>query len=251
MLIPCQHVYHYKCSNSAPNAELLVLGVSGGSVRMSASGPSDERESTGHGNGRAVSGQFLPGNTAALKHGRRSERHVERLKDQAGEAIAEQREQIIADLGGVDGMSRIQADLVGRYTTASCLLVWMEIELVAKGPLTSKGSRRALHNAYVQQLSQCLKLANLLGLKRVPKSVPTLAQVLSGAADRGPEPPRVARSTAGGYQDQGIPSDSDSGPAPRPCPRPCPRPRLAVRLPGIEPEDGVIPDAELHDGGAP
>ena len=215
---------------------------------MSTETPFDEGESTNH---DRRTGRFLPNNVAAFKHGRRStvvRRHIE---EESREQLAERRQAIIEDLGGAAELSIIATDVLERYLISTALLHWMEDRLIADGVLTGRGRRRSVHHAYLAQLNQSVKLANLLGLKRVPKSVPTLAQVLSGAADRGPESLRVARSTAGGYQDQGIPSDSDSGPAPRPCPRPCPRPRLAVRLPGIEPEDGVIPDVELHDGGAP
>ena len=90
---------------------------------MSESAPSEQRPQNGNDNGRdPATGQFTTGNTCALRHGRRSERHVERLKEQARHAIAEQRAQIVTDLGGADTLSRIQADVVERYVTASCLL---------------------------------------------------------------------------------------------------------------------------------
>lgn len=122
-------------------------------------------------------GQFLPGHTYSLKHGRKSERHIERLKAEAAETLAEQRAEIVADLGGEEALSRIQRDTLDRYLTATCLLAWMETELVAKGPLTAKGTRRALHTAYATQLDKVVKLAGMLGLQRRAKPVDPLVAV--------------------------------------------------------------------------
>lgn len=139
---------------------------------QSETAPSGERSPAGPDTGRdPKTGQFTAGNSANLRHGLRSRRHLERLQDQAAEAIAEQRDEITADLGGEGALSRVQQDLLERYLAASCLLLWMEAELVAKGPVTAKGSRRALHNAYTQQLEKTLKIAGMLGLEKKSKGV--------------------------------------------------------------------------------
>jgi len=148
--------------------------------------PSAQRPADGSDNGRdPVTGQFTAGNRFALRHGRRSERHIARLKARASEAIAEQRQQIITDLGGAEELSRIQEDLVEHYVTATCLLGWMEAELVEKGPLTSKGTRRALHTAYATQLDRCVKLAGMLGVKRVPAPAVNIAEEMARLHERG------------------------------------------------------------------
>ena len=197
---------------------------------MSESAPSEQRPQNGNDNGRCPeTGQFRKGNRYALRHGRRSERHIQRLKAEATEAIAEQREQITGDLGGADALSRIQADLVERYVTASCLLAWMEAELVDKGPLTAKGTRRALHTAYATQLDRCLKLAGMLGLSRVPATVPSLDEYM--------------REKQAERENDHVGGDPDHAGDPRVV-------NSAVRLPGVGPDAG-IPEAELHDGVAP
>lgn len=140
--------------------------------------PSRERPGAGNGNGRdPETGQFLPGNTAAMRHGAHSERHIERLKAEAAETLAEHRAEIVADLGGEEALSRIQRDVLDRYLTATCLLAWMESELVAKGPLTAKGTRRALHTAYATQLDKVVKLSGMLGLQRRAKPLDPLVAV--------------------------------------------------------------------------
>lgn len=175
------------CQQSGENMQLgkgdSESGVERGSVAETPVEPSGDVVTNGNGNGRdPETGQFLPGNTAALQHGARSERHLERLQEQAAEALAEQRDEIAQDLGGADALSRVQQDLLERYLAASCLLGWMEAELVAKGPLTSKGKRRALHSAYAIQLDRVVKLAGMLGLERRAKPVDPLLAVRDAVA---------------------------------------------------------------------
>lgn len=152
----------------APDLQSDALDPSQPSAHVSANGAGDDRD--------PLTGQFTKGNTVAMVHGGRSEYHLERLQEQAAVALAEQRDEIVSDLGGRDTLSRIQQDLLDRYLAASCLLGWMEAELVAKGPLTSKGRRRALHSAYAVQLDRVTKLAGMLGLERRARSVPSLAE---------------------------------------------------------------------------
>ncbi|MGH9381544.1 MAG: hypothetical protein ACRD2Z_13145 [Thermoanaerobaculia bacterium] len=134
--------------------------------------PSAERAANRNGDGRdPATGQFLPGNTAALIHGGRSERLQRRMEEEAAEALAERRLEIVEDLGGAGDLSLVASDVVDRYCTATALLGWMERRLLAEGCLTGKGRRKALHGAYLQQLDRVTRLAALLGLDREPREV--------------------------------------------------------------------------------
>lgn len=116
-------------------------------------------------------GQFLPGNTAALKHGGRSTALRRRIEEEASEALAERRQAILEDLGGEEQLSTIASDTVERYVVGEALLNWMESNLLAEGVITAKGKRRAMHAAYLQQLDRVARLGALLGLEREPRSV--------------------------------------------------------------------------------
>lgn len=128
---------------------------------------------------RSAAGRFTKGNSASLVHGRRSQVHVRALRDAAADAMVARREAIHADKGNC--LSTVEADLVDHYLVGSCLLQWIERELMTSGPITNKGSRRALFTGYLGQLSAVLALAKTLGLERRSKKVETLAEVLHRA----------------------------------------------------------------------
>jgi hypothetical protein len=127
--------------------------------------------------GRDTGGRFTKGNAAALKHGARSQAHLQRLRDAAHDALATRRAEITADLGG--GLSTLKSDLVERYVVAGALLGWMEDRLLAEGVITAKGAKKALFNAYSTQLAQVVNLARTLGLERRSKPVRSLADALA------------------------------------------------------------------------
>ncbi len=145
------------------NKRDIETGVSSGSVGSNDRANHDEQ------------GRFARGNTASLVHGGRSKVLRRELEDEAAEALAERREAIAADLGGVTDLSTLALDTVRRYVSAAAMLEWMEGRLLAEGVLTGKGRRKALHNAYLAQLDRVVRLAGLLGLERKAKGV-TLAQ---------------------------------------------------------------------------
>lgn len=143
--------------------------------------PSDEVSTNGPANGRdPETGQFVAGNTAALKHGGRSERLQREIEQDATGALAERRQAVLGDLGGEGELSTIAAGTVDRYIRAEAMLEWMEGRILAEGVLTGKGRRKAIHTAYLQQLDRVLRLAAMLGLERKAKRVPTLEEVMDG-----------------------------------------------------------------------
>ncbi len=68
--------------------------------------------------GRNRDGTFAADNTAGLTHGGRS-RQVQRAQlpgqSEQRRQLTDKRAAIVADLGGVDALSRLQLDLVDRY----------------------------------------------------------------------------------------------------------------------------------------
>ncbi len=145
--------------------------------------PSDERESTGHGNGRDLqTGRFLPGNVAALRHGRRSTVVRRRIEEESRAELAERRQVIVADLGGLDQLSTIAIDVLERYLVAAALLGWMEDRLIVEGVVTTKGKRRSIHRAYLAQLDRVVRLASMLGLERRAQAVPSVEEYVRAKA---------------------------------------------------------------------
>ena len=132
---------------------------------------------------RDASGRFTAGNTAALRHGRRSTVVRRRIEEESRAELAERRQAILADLGGADELSIIATDVVERYLVAAALLQWMEDRLISDGVVTGKGKRRAIHRAYLAQLDRVVRLGSMLGLERRSRPVDPLEAVQRAVKD--------------------------------------------------------------------
>lgn len=129
-----------------------------------------------------TSTSFGPGNTAALQHGVYSQQVAAGALAEQAEAVAaldEQRREIETDLGGSAGLSRIRRDLVKRYLETQLIADYLGDNLRRLGPLTGKGKARAATTAYLQVLDRQVRLAQLIGLERTAKPVPSLREVLN------------------------------------------------------------------------
>lgn len=151
--------------------------------------PSGEPASSGR---DARTGRFTagPGNRWALRHGGCS-RYVAagRMPEQAAivAALADRQAEIEADQGGREHLSALARDLVRDYLQLRFTSEWLADNLIAEGALTAKGRRRAALTAYLQVLDRLHKIALALGLRRVPKRVPSLHELLAERADDEPE----------------------------------------------------------------
>lgn len=90
-------------------------------------------------------------------------------------------ERVRADLA-IDGSSvETLLGLIDGYVEARLFRTSMFLRLVdLGGPITTKGKARALYRAYLEALDRETKLAQVLGLERRAKTVPSLDEVLRG-----------------------------------------------------------------------
>src|SRR5438093_1135346 len=110
--------------------------------------------------GRDASGHFAPGNTAALKHGLRSERAALALlpgQEAARAALADLRREWLDDLGGVE-LSSSGRDLVTRGLRVRMAMDTLEERMDREGVLTTTGRTRASVTLYLQLLDRLMKI---------------------------------------------------------------------------------------------
>lgn len=118
------------------------------------------------------SGQFQPGNTAALRHG--AYRSLDR--PEALIAIAGKREEIAQHLGGEPSL--IQSDLVTDYARLDVLIESVAANIEVGGIFTPKGRSRAAVTLLLALMDRRLRLATTLGIERKTKQI-DLAQVFA------------------------------------------------------------------------
>lgn len=123
--------------------------------------------------GRDSSGRFATGNMCALKTGEFSEQiRTEALESSEAVAVlAKRREAVAADLGG--DLSTIKGDLVERYVQIVALGDHFAGALIVEGPKTLAGRTRQALTTYLSLADRQRKLAELLGLERTAKQLPT------------------------------------------------------------------------------
>lgn len=115
----------------------------------------------------------LPGNTLALKHGgRRAPQHPDALV-----AIAAKRADLERHLGG--DPSVIQSDLVTDYARIDTLIESVAANIERGGVFTPKGSARAATTMLLALVDRRWRLAQLLGIERRSKQVPSLTDFIA------------------------------------------------------------------------
>lgn len=120
---------------------------------------------------------YVKGSAVQLVHGLRRRPGLE-LPEEVREAIAEKRQAIAADLGGEAALSQLQRDVLDRYLDLDGLASFQAAELARHGMTTSKGRARALFSAFLQTTDRQVRLAQLLGLERRERAVPSLSDYL-------------------------------------------------------------------------
>jgi hypothetical protein len=147
----------------------------------SPSSPTVDRSSDRDGRGR-----FVSGNSAALRHGARSERVAEGLLPEQAEAraaIAERVAAIVASLGGESALSPLALEMVERHVRLGLVESYLFENLRRLGPLTGKGRTRAALNAWYQVVDRQQKSAMALGLERRQKPVDPIDAVRAAVAE--------------------------------------------------------------------
>jgi hypothetical protein len=132
-------------------------------------------------------GRVRAGNSIALKDGvRRFEtRGSVTLPDDLRVSVEEFKKHLIADRGGVDTLTAIEAGYVRRLVDIETVLRLLTNDLSARGLFTLKGRVRSTVSKFFEALDRWDRFASRIGTERKARSVPTLAEYLaSRAAER-------------------------------------------------------------------
>lgn len=131
------------------------------------------------GQGRGPDGRVLPGNTIALKTGERSTRLWSEPEVAAWhrERVAELRADVGADV------SQVKGALLESFARVELIEASLGENVFTHGPLTGKGRTRAALTALLGVVAQKTRLAQLIGLDRGVRQVPSVADYLAGKAD--------------------------------------------------------------------
>jgi hypothetical protein len=130
----------------------------------------------------AASGRFIRGNRAALVCGHRSGAFWAAAEATEREITAA----AIRDAGyAIDDCPAVLARASAAFARAS-LMEEASFRHVASsdGPLTAAGRTRRAFNVWQQSSARVSDLARLLGLRRAPRPVPTLDEVLNGIEEQ-------------------------------------------------------------------
>jgi hypothetical protein len=137
--------------------------------------------------GRADGGRFAAGNTISLKHGGRSRRvALAQLpgQDALRASLRGMADGIAIDLGGVDELSTLKRELIKCFTETSAIRSYLGENILREGVLTTKGRTRAAVGTYLSVVDRLSRLAQAIGLARVPKQVQDLDAFLAQRAQQ-------------------------------------------------------------------
>jgi hypothetical protein len=125
--------------------------------------------------GRDHRGRFLPGNSEAVTHG--AYRNVDRPELRA--LIEAERAAVIETLGGEDELTPQMLRVVESYAENAVLAEAALLKVLEGGLTTTKGAQRAIVRVWQQLDEAVVRRAQLLGLERRQRRVPSLAQVMN------------------------------------------------------------------------
>lgn len=131
--------------------------------------------------GRDTRGRFTPGNLAAMTHGGRSMQVAAGVLPSQADAMAvlgEREAAILADLGGVDVISTIKRGAVTRHCRWELIEDYCWRDIATKGISTTKGHTRATVSLLLQVQDRLHRSAQLLGLDRQARPVPSVNDLL-------------------------------------------------------------------------
>lgn len=147
--------------------------------------------------GRNAEGKFVLGNTAALKHGLTRFRRRGVLPDDVREQIDDFLAGVVADLGGADNLTTIEAAYVRRLARVEGDWLLIVRDLDANGQITPRGRERSLARSLRDNDRAFDTFAQRLGLSRRAKPVPTLADYVRSKQLAQDAPPAAQDGLAG------------------------------------------------------
>lgn len=130
------------------------------------------------GQGRGPDGRVLPGNTCALKSGERSARLW--TEPDVDVWVRERTEAIRSELGA--HVSQVRGSLVDTFARLELIEASLADNLFQHGPLTGKGRTRAALSAWLSVADRKARIAQQIGLERMPQATQTVRDYLGGGA---------------------------------------------------------------------
>jgi hypothetical protein len=123
-----------------------------------------------------VTKRFVKGHTVAGKTLARSTQFWSAVEPLKRDLL----ERVHGDLALDDEATQTLRGLVDAYAEVSLFRRSMFLRLVDQGgPITTRGKTRGLYRAYLNALDHEMRLAQVLGLERRTKRVPTLQEVMT------------------------------------------------------------------------
>jgi len=118
-----------------------------------------------------IQGRFTSGNTAAWKHGLRSNR----LPAEASTLLQDRITTIVADMGGTDALSAVALGQVKRHARLELAEDDLWTDLEAAGLSTGKGLTRARTTLWLAVVDRLQKSSQVLGLPRRSRDVGSMS----------------------------------------------------------------------------
>jgi hypothetical protein len=130
---------------------------------------------------RWADGTVRPGNQTARTHGVRAfeARGDGTLPADLRVSVDEFRAQIIADRGGIDNLTAIEAGYIAKLTDVDVMSRLLMADLRERGVFTPKGRVRNTFTKLLDVFAAWDRFAQRVGPDRRPKRVPSLAEVMN------------------------------------------------------------------------
>jgi len=131
---------------------------------------------------RCGNGHVLAGNQAARTHGVRQfeQRGAAALPADLRVSVDEFRAQVIADRGGVDALSAIEAGYIAKLTDVEVMSRLLMADLRSRGVFTAKGRVRGTFSKLLEVMDRWDRFAQRVGADRRARRVSSLSEVFAG-----------------------------------------------------------------------
>ena len=133
---------------------------------------------------RCVRGHVLVGNQTRRTHGAYSfrERGESSLPPDVRLTVAEFKQAVISDRGGLADVSSIEAARIGHLAEVETVLRLLASDLASRGLFTARGRVRSTFGRWLDAMATWERLAGHVGDDRRARPVPSLAAYLASAA---------------------------------------------------------------------
>lgn len=155
-------------------------------------------------------GRFLPGNDAARTSGVRMFMDRGELPMELRPALDRFVAQVTTDQGGDAELTAIRGGYVRRLAELEGCLLLLTLDLQTRGLMTARGRVRNTYTLFLQTLDRWDKLAQRLGMGRVAKPAPTLAELIDAAGNADADAAEDDAALPDTDADAGTEADADA-----------------------------------------